>query len=423
MTFSQLNQEQQRAVEYTEGPLLVLAGAGSGKTRVITHKIAYLIKECSYSPKIITALTFTNKAAKEMLFRINQLKNNLDTRGLTITTFHSLGLKILKAEAEHLGYKANFSILDSHDSAKIINDLAESTDKVIIKSIQTQISRWKNARISPEAALKNTEDNIAEKVAVIYRSYQDALKTYHAVDFDDLINLPLELFSQNLEVLYKWQQKIQYLLIDEYQDTNNCQYELVKLLCKRHGKFTAVGDDDQSIYAWRGANPDNLNQLKKDFNNLKVIPLEQNYRSTMAILNVANNVIGNNPKEMLKKLWSNYGAGELVRIIAAKNDELEASMVVRKIMLHQLQYNGKFSDYAILYRSNHQARILEQFLRENHLPYIISGGQSFFEKAEIKDIIAYLRLIVNDDDDTAFLRAVTTPKRGIGIVTLASKLC
>lgn len=418
MSFSQLNQEQQAAVRYINGPLLVLAGAGSGKTRVITQKIAYLIKECAYSPKYITALTFTNKAAKEMLERINHLKDNLDTHGLTITTFHSLGLKILKAEAHHLGYKPNFSILDSHDSSKIINDLAESTDKVIIRSIQTQISKWKNSRLSPELVLNNTKDNIEEKVATIYRYYQDTLKTYHAVDFDDLINLPLDLFSQNLEVLYKWQQKIQYLLIDEYQDTNNCQYELVKLICKRHGKFTAVGDDDQSIYAWRGANPDNLNQLKKDFTNLKVIPLEQNYRSTMAILNVANNVIGNNPKEMLKKLWSEHGLGDLIRIMAAKNDELEASMVVRKIMLHQLQYNSKFSDYAILYRGNHQSRLLEQSLRENHLPYIISGGQSFFEKAEIKDVIAYLRLLVNDDDDTAFIRAVTTPKRGIGAITL-----
>lgn len=419
MSLSQLNQQQQEAVRYVDGPLLVLAGAGSGKTRVITQKIAYLINQCDYSPKYITALTFTNKAATEMLERINNLKDIIDTRGLTITTFHSLGLKILKSEAHHLGYKSNFSILDSYDSAKIINDLAESTDKVIIRSIQTQISKWKNSRISPDMALKNNTDEIEKKVATIYRYYQDALKTYHAVDFDDLITLPLELFTQNLEILYKWQQKIQYLLIDEYQDTNLCQYELVRLICKRHGKFTAVGDDDQSIYAWRGANPDNLKHLKEDFANLRVIPLEQNYRSTISILNVANNVIQNNPKETLKKkLWSDYGNGEMVRILSAKNDELEAGMVVRKIMLHQLQYSSKFSDYAILYRGNYQSRVLEQFLRENHLPYVISGGQSFFEKAEIKDIIAYLRLLVNDDDDTAFIRAITTPKRGVGPVTL-----
>lgn len=418
MDLSQLNKPQREAVQYVDGPLLVLAGAGSGKTRVITQKIAYLINKCNYSPKHITALTFTNKAAKEMLERISNLRDNLDTKGLTITTFHSLGLKILKAEAHHLGYKANFSILDSHDSAKIINDLAESTDRVIIKSIQSQISKWKNSRITPDMALKETHDGIEEKVATIYRYYQDALKTYHAVDFDDLINLPLELFSTNPEVLFKWQQRIQYLLVDEYQDTNLCQYELVKLICKRHGKLTVVGDDDQSIYAWRGADPENLKQLKIDFKNLKVVPLEQNYRSTTRILNVANNVIQNNPKETTKKLWSEYGGGELVRILSARNEELEANLVVRKIMLHQLQYGSKYSDYAILYRSNHQSRILEQSLRENHLPYIISGGKSFFEKAEIKDIMAYLRLLVNDDDDTAFIRSVTTPKRGVGPVTL-----
>ena len=418
MSISQLNPEQRSAVEYVEGPLLVLAGAGSGKTRVITQKIAYLINQKNYSPQYIAAITFTNKAAKEMLERINNLQDSTKTRGLTITTFHSLGLKILKAEAHHLEYKKNFSILDSYDSAKIINDLANSSDKTIIKSIQGQISNWKNSRVAPEIALKNVKDDMEEKVATIYRYYQDALKTYHAVDFDDLIKLPLDLFNSNPEVLFKWQQKIQYLLIDEYQDTNICQYELVKLICKRHGNFTAVGDDDQSIYAWRGANPENLKQLKVDFKNLKVIPLEQNYRSTGSILTVANNVIQNNPKETIKNLWSNYGRGELVQILAAKNDELEASMVVRKIMLHQLQYGSKFSDYAILYRSNHQARILEQFLREQGLPYIISGGKSFFEKAEIKDIISYLRLLVNDDDDTAFIRAVTTPKRGIGPITL-----
>jgi ATP-dependent DNA helicase Rep len=418
MNLSQLNKEQQLAVKYVDGPLLVLAGAGSGKTRVITQKIAYLINVCGYSPKYITALTFTNKAAKEMLERVANLRDAIDTKGLTITTFHSLGLKILKAEAHHLGYKSNFSILDSYDSAKIINDLAESTDKVIIRAIQTQISKWKNSRISPDFAIKNAKDDLEEKVALIYRSYQDTIKTYHAVDFDDLINLPIELFSQNMEVLYKWQQKIQYLLIDEYQDTNDCQYELIKMICARHQKFTAVGDDDQSIYAWRGANPENLKQLKLDFKNLNIIPLEQNYRSTTRILSVANNLIQNNPKELIKKLWSEHGGGELIRVVAAKNEELEASMVVRKIMLHQLQYNAKFSDYAILYRSNHQSRILEQFLRENHIPYIISGGQSFFDKAEIKDIIAYLRLLVNDDDDTAFIRAITTPKRGVGPVTL-----
>ncbi|MCC2625688.1 MAG: ATP-dependent helicase Rep [Burkholderiales bacterium] len=415
---SKLNNSQQEAVKYVDGPLLVIAGAGSGKTRVITAKIAHLIKNCNYSPRNITAITFTNKAAKEMLERTNTVTMGIDTRGLTITTFHSLGLKILKQEAHHLGYKTNFSILDSHDSAKIISDIVKTTDKVMVRSLQNQISLWKNAFITPESLLAAATDNLDMQTAGVFRQYQDTLKTYQAVDFDDLIKLPIELFESNMEVLYKWQQKIHYLLIDEYQDTNICQYRLIKLLTARSNKFTAVGDDDQSIYAWRGANVENLNQLPTDFPNLKVIKLEQNYRSTTTILAAANHIIKNNPKLFSKKLWSEYGGGEPIKIVSCKNDEAEADLVIRKIMLHQLQYSSKFSDYAILYRGNYQSRVLEQTLRNYQLPYQISGGQSFFDKAEIKDITAYLRLLINDDDDTAFIRAITTPKRGVGQVTL-----
>ncbi len=413
-----LNKEQKQSVQYIDGPLLVIAGAGSGKTRVITNKIAYLINHCNFDAKHITAITFTNKAAKEMLERASQVLKDSNTRGLSITTFHSLGLKILKEECAHLGYKKNFSILDSHDSVKIISDIAQTTDKAIVRSLQAKISLWKNTLTSPEVVLNLAKDTVELETARIYQQYQDTLKTYQAMDFDDLIKLPLELYESNMEVLYKWQQRIRYLLVDEYQDTNECQYRLIKLLTKRSGMLTVVGDDDQSIYAWRGANLDNLKNLQNDFKNLTVIKLEQNYRSTTTILGAANSVIQHNPKIFDKKLWSELGYGESINIIACKTDETEADTITRKIMLHQLQHQSKFSDYAILYRSNHQSRILEQYLRNYQLPYMISGGQSFFDKTEIKDITAYLRLLVNDDDDPAFIRAVTTPKRGIGQVTL-----
>lgn len=415
---AKLNQPQREAVEYNRGPLLVLAGAGSGKTRVITHKIAYLIKECGIQAKHITAITFTNKAAKEMQERATKLVTGLNTRGLTICTFHALGLKILREEAVHLGYKANFSVLDSYDSGKIISDLLETTDKSLIRSLQGQISLWKNGFVSPDQALAQAKEEFDMVQAKIYQQYQDTLLAYQAIDFDDLIRLPVELFKTNLAVLHKWQLKIRYLLVDEYQDTNVCQYQLIKLLAGTNGLFTAVGDDDQSIYAWRGADSQNLHLLNQDYPNLNIIKLEQNYRSTITILTAANQVIQNNPKLFEKKLWSEFGTGEAIKVISCPNEEAEADMVARKIMLHQLHHQNKFSEYAILYRSNFQSRVLEQALRNYKIPYSISGGQSFFDKAEIKDIMAYLRLILNDDDDSAFIRAVTTPKRGIGSTTI-----
>lgn len=416
--FSKLNPQQQEAVEYKQGPLLVIAGAGSGKTSVITTKIAYLIGQCGFKANTVVAITFTNKAAKEMLERSSKFLQGIDTKGLIITTFHSLGLKILKSEAEHLGYKPNFSILDSHDSYKIISDIAQTTDKTLVKKIQGKISGFKNHFRHPEEVLSAGVEDVGVEIGNIYRQYQDTLKTYNTVDFDDLIKLPAELLSTNPTVLYKWQQKINHLLVDEYQDTNQCQYRLIKLLVERSGMLTVVGDDDQSIYAWRGANIDNLKYLQQDFPQLKIIKLEQNYRSTSTILNAANAVIRYNQNLFNKKLWSHLGVGNPIQVVRYKNDEDEAESIARKIMLHQLQRQSSFSDYAILYRSNYQSRILEQTLRNHQLPYQISGGQSFFDKAEIKDIIAYLRLIVNLDDDIAFIRAVTTPKRGIGQITL-----
>ncbi len=415
---NKLNPPQREAVEYTRGPLLVLAGAGSGKTRVITHKIAYLIQVKGMQAKHITAITFTNKAAREMAERATKLVSGMNTRGLTICTFHALGLKILREECRNLGYKATFSVLDSYDSGKIVSDILQTTDKALVRSMQNQISLWKNGFISPETARGAAKEEFEVMQAEVYRQYQDTLKTYQAIDFDDLIKLPVELFQSNLAVLHKWQLKIRYLLVDEYQDTNVCQYQLIKLLAGSQGQFTAVGDDDQSIYAWRGADSQNLSLLNQDYPNLKIIKLEQNYRSTITILNAANQVIQNNPKLFDKKLWSEYGTGEAIRIIGCANDEAEADMVARKIMLHQLHNQNKFSEYAILYRGNYQSRALEQALRNYKIPYTISGGQSFFEKAEIKDIMSYLRLILNEDDDTAFIRAITTPKRGVGQTTL-----
>ena len=415
---NKLNTAQRNAVIYTQGPLLVLAGAGSGKTRVITHKIAYLIKELGMQAKHITAITFTNKAAREMQERATKLVNGLNTRGLTICTFHALGLKMLREEASHLDYKKNFSVLDSYDCSKILSDIVQTTDKSLTRDIQGQISLWKNNFIGPEQLLADKTDEALWFKAKVYQQYQDMLKTYQALDFDDLIRLPVGLLKSNLAILHKWQLKIRYLLIDEYQDTNACQYQLIKLLAGSQGQFTAVGDDDQSIYAWRGANAENLQLLNQDYPKLEVIKLEQNYRSTVTILNAANKVIQNNPKLFEKKLWSEFGGGEAIRVISCANEEAEADSISRKIMLHQLHNNSSFADYAILYRSNYQSRILEQALRNYKIPYTIAGGQSFFDKAEIKDIMAYLKLIYNEDDDTAFIRAVTTPKRGIGEVTL-----
>ncbi|MEW9899343.1 UvrD-helicase domain-containing protein [Chitinivorax sp. PXF-14] len=413
-----LNQPQREAIHYLDGPLLVLAGAGSGKTRVITHKIAYLINECGYSARNIAAITFTNKAAREMQERVEGLLHGSAGKGLTVCTFHSLGMQIMRQESKRLGYKPQFSILDANDGYKIISDILKTTDKAEIRRVQGVISRWKNDFVSPEDALNNGDHEGDFHAARCYREYQDTLFAYQAMDFDDLIRLPVELFEKDEEALAKWQRKLRYLLLDEYQDTNTCQYRLVKLLTGVRGMFTAVGDDDQSIYAWRGANMENLRLLQQDFPRLHIIKLEQNYRSTSRILRAANAVIGNNPKLFDKKLWSELGEGEPINIVGVKDDEHEAETVVMRLMAHKFENRKKYLDYAILYRGNHQARALEQALRNQKIPYVMSGGQSFFDKPEIKDVIAYLRLLANPDDDPAFIRAATTPRRGIGASTL-----
>ena len=385
---------------------------------MITQKISYLIDEAGYSPKEIAAITFTNKAAREMQERVGKLMQGKNIKGLTIATFHSLGLQMLRAEAALLGYKPQFSILDSSDTFKIVADILVTTDKQLLRKTQTQISAWKNAFINPDQAKAQADEELTHAAAKVYQLYQQTLKAYQAVDFDDLIKLPVELFEQHEVALNKWQRKLQYLLVDEYQDTNACQYKLIKMLTGVRGQFTAVGDDDQAIYGWRGADVKNLHQLTEDFSKLKVIKLEQNYRSTIRILRAANSVISNNPKLFDKKLWSDLGMGDLIQVTAALSEEAEAESVIMKLQAHKFENRTKFLDYAILYRGNHQARIFEQYLRNHKIPYTVSGGQSFFDKTEIKDLISYLRLIANEDDDPAFIRAATTPKKGIGNTTL-----
>jgi ATP-dependent DNA helicase Rep len=413
-----LNPRQIEAVRYVDGPLLVLAGAGSGKTRVITHKIAHLVGR-GYAPKHVAAITFTNKAAREMQERISAMApGNKAVRELTISTFHALGVKILRAEAAALDLKPRFSILDSDDAFAILAQLIGSVDKQTVRRAQWQISSWKNALLSPDEAQARASDEHEATLARAYRQYDLTLRAYQAVDFDDLIGLPVRLFSEHGEALARWRDRLRYVLVDEYQDTNGAQYRLLRLLCGEAGRFTAVGDDDQAIYAWRGANVENLNTLQSDYPQLKVIKLEQNYRSTGRILQAANTLIANNPKLFEKRLWSELGAGEPIQVTAMKDEEHEAESVVMRLAAHRIQHRTAYADYAILYRGNHQARVFEQYLRNQRIPYRLSGGQSFFERAEIKDLTAYLRLIANVDDDPAFIRAVTTPRRGIGPQTL-----
>ncbi len=427
---AQLNPAQCEAVKYTEGPCLVLAGAGSGKTRVITQKIAYLIEEKGFEPKHIAAVTFTNKAAAEMRERIGKLLvgktlsapgkvgKPVPVKQLTVCTFHSLGLRILREEADHIGLSAQFSIMDSSDGYAILQEHLATTDKGLIRSTQNQISLWKNALISPQVALEQAEDESTQQAALAYRYYLATLQAYQAVDFDDLIRLPTELFSTQEMICERWSNRLRYILIDEYQDTNTCQYTLLKHLAGTRAAFTAVGDDDQAIYGWRGATLDNLKQLQTDFPQLHVVKLEQNYRSTTRILNAANQVISNNPKLFEKSLWSEHGCGDAIAVDPANDEEHEAESVVFRLSAHRFDRRAAFRDYAILYRGNFQARLFEQVLRRERIPYTLSGGQSFFEKAEIKDICAYLRLIANDQDNPAFIRAITTPRRGIGNATL-----
>ncbi len=416
-----LNPAQRDAVRYLDGPLLVLAGAGSGKTRVITAKIGHLI-ERGHDPARIAAITFTNKAAREMHERVGELLRaegkHKQAADLTISTFHALGLRIIRGGAKALGLKPGFSILGPDDAEPIVADLVASSDRSRARAALWQISRWKNALVPPGAAVALAQSDEELAAAHAYQRYDDTLRAYQAVDFDDLIALPVALLAADPAAAAKWRDRCAHVLIDEYQDTNPAQYRLLKLLAGDAAMFTAVGDDDQAIYGWRGATVDNLAQLQEDYPALKVIKLEQNYRSTVRILRSANALIANNPKLFDKRLWSELGHGEAIRVTPAADDEAEAEGVARRILAHKFGERASFADYAILYRGNHQAKVFEKALREHNVPYTVSGGQSWFDRTEIKDIVAYLRLIANDDDDPAFIRAITTPKRGIGATTL-----
>jgi ATP-dependent DNA helicase Rep len=427
-----LNPAQLEAVHYLAGPCLVLAGAGSGKTRVITHKIARLL-QAGLGPKQIAAITFTNKAAQEMRERAKGLVGPRAAKDLAVSTFHSLGVRMLREDGERLGLKPQFSILDSDDVLGVLRDAGGCSDNALARRWQWTISLWKNQGLDSAAAALAAQDDDERVAARVMALYEERLAAYQAVDFDDLIGLPLKLLQKDAEARRKWQQQFGHVLVDEYQDTNAVQYELLKALVdhedeRRRGLFTAVGDDDQSIYGWRGATIDNLKRLPTDWPRLKVIPLEQNYRSTGSILRAANCVIAGNPKLFEKKLWSEFGDGEPVRLVECDGEEHEAERAVAFIQAIRGQGGAlagspgaggvKFSDFAVLYRANHQARVFEQKLRAAQIPYKVSGGQSFFDRAEIKDLCAWLRLLVNQDDDPAFLRAVTTPKRGIGHTTL-----
>ena len=420
-----LNDAQMQAVHHLSGPSLVLAGAGSGKTRVIVHKIARLLQS-GIEPKHIAAITFTNKAAAEMRERAKALVGARTAKELAISTFHSLGVRMLRSDGQRIGLKEQFSILDSDDVLGVLRDAGGCSDNALARRWQWTLSLWKNQGLDSAGAAGVAASDDERIAARVMQVYEQRLAAFQAVDFDDLIGLPLKLLQRDAEARSKWQEQFHHVLVDEYQDTNAVQYELLKALVehpdeRRHGLFTAVGDDDQSIYGWRGATIDNLRRLPQDFPKLRLIALEQNYRSTGHILRAANHVIASNPKLFEKKLWSALGDGEPVRVIECDGEEHEAERAVARIQSLRSQGGEvKFSDFAILYRANHQARVFEQKLRAAQIPYKVSGGQSFFDRAEIKDLCAWLRLLVNQDDDPAFLRAVVTPKRGIGAQTLAS---
>ncbi|QGZ29574.1 DNA helicase Rep [Stutzerimonas stutzeri] len=417
---SRLNPRQQEAVNYVGGPMLVLAGAGSGKTSVITRKIAYLIQQCGIRAQYIVAVTFTNKAAREMKERVSSLLRGGEGRGLTVSTFHNLGLNIIRKEYAKLGYKPGFSIFDESDIKALLTDIMqkEYAGDDGVDEIKGYIGNWKNDLIAPEEALANARNPKEQTAAIVYTHYQRTLKAYNAVDFDDLIMQPVKLFQNHPDVLEKWRNKVRYMLVDEYQDTNASQYLLVKLLVQERAHFTVVGDDDQSIYAWRGARPENLMQLKEDFPSLKVVMLEQNYRSTSRILKCANVLIANNPHAFEKQLWSEMGHGDAIRVIRCRNEEAEAERVAIEILTLHLKTERPYSDFAILYRGNYQAKLIELKLQHHQIPYRLSGGTSFFARQEVKDLMSYFRLLVNPDDDNAFLRVINVPRREIGSTTL-----
>jgi ATP-dependent DNA helicase Rep len=417
----QLNPAQRQAVIDCDSQLLVLAGAGSGKTRVLTQKIVYLIRKKGIHPEAIIAVTFTNKAAREMRSRVVELLDAQTAKALQVSTFHTLGLNMIRQSPARYARKRGFTIYDASDSQNLIKDIMRrdfGDPGNIAERVQWKISDWKQNALSPEQARNHAADAIQATAASVYAQYEKALQTYNALDFDDLILKPLQILSSDAEYRTQWQCRIKHVLVDEYQDTNSCQYEFIKQLVGKSGNFTVVGDDDQSIYAWRGARPENLAQLQQDYPYLKLVKLEQNYRSTGNILQAANALIANNPHIFEKRLWSELGPGDPITLLSTQDEQTEAEQIVVDLMHHKFQNRSKFADYAILYRGNHQSRLFEQQLREKNIPYYLSGGISFFDYGEIKDTMAYLRVITNPDDDNALLRIINTPRRELGTTTV-----
>lgn len=420
MDLENLNDKQKEAILYNDGPLLIIAGAGAGKTKTLTTKIAYLIEEKNVNPHNILAITFTNKAAKEMKDRLYLLIGDL-AKKLQVSTFHSFGLKLLRENYNELGYDKNFVIMDSDDSLtvvkKIIKDMGYDPKIYNPRAIRNKISSCKNEMMSPEAYEKYAVSDYEKVIQQVYSKYEIKLQRNNSVDFDDLLLLPIELFKKSPETLERYQDLYQYLLIDEYQDTNEAQYILTKLLCAKNKKITCVGDDSQSIYSFRGANYKNILNFEKDYPDAKTILLEQNYRSTSNILDAANQVIKNNKMRKDKNLWTARGEGEKIKYYRAYNERDEAQYVIRKIK--ELVNKGiEYKDMAVLYRTNAQSRVLEEEMLKENMPYRVIGSFYFYSRKEIKDLIAYLRLIHNSKDNISLLRVINTPKRGIGLKTI-----
>ena len=420
MNLEDLNEKQREAVLYNDGPLLIIAGAGAGKTKTLTTKIAFLIEEKDISPYNILAITFTNKAAKEMKDRLFLQIGN-DAKKLTVSTFHSFGLKLLRENYERLGYDKNFVIMDSDDSLtvvkKIIKDMGYDPKIYNPRAIRNKISSCKNEMTSPTQYERFAVSDYEKVIKEVYEKYEMKLQRNNSVDFDDLLLLPIELFKKNPDVLEKYQNLYQYILIDEYQDTNEAQYILTKLLSEKNRKITCVGDDSQSIYSFRGANYKNILNFEKDYKDAKTILLEQNYRSTSTILNAANQVIKNNKMKKEKNLWTARGEGEKIKYYRAFNERDEAQYVIRKIK-ELINKNIEYKDIAVLYRTNAQSRVMEEEMLKENLPYRVVGSFYFYSRKEIKDLIAYLRLIHNYKDNVSLLRVINTPKRGIGLKTI-----
>ncbi len=414
-----LNPPQRAAVAHAEGPLLVLAGAGSGKTRVIVEKIAHLVQSGRYPAKRIAAITFTNKAAREMRERLARRLKGDAGEGLTISTFHALGLRFLQIEHAAAGLKRGFSIFDADDSAAQIKDLMPGAKPDAVEAMKSLVSRAKNNGLSPEQALEAARSTREREAAKLYAHYQARLTSFNAVDFDDLVRLPVQILENDAAITAAWRERIGYLLVDECQDTNDAQYRLLKALAGEAGNFTCVGDDDQSIYAWRGANPQNLQQMARDYPKLQVVKLEQNYRCSNRVLRAANALIAHNPHDHVKKLWSDQPDGERIRVWECRDNEHEAEKIAAEIAFLHVARDAPWSEFCILFRGNHQSRPLEKALQLLRVPYHLTGGTAFLERQEVKDALAWLRLVANPDDDAAFLRAVQSPKREVGATSLS----